>query len=1096
MLMEKSISKQNCFVILFNLVFCVSCLLEKPEEIREAEKLLPDIIDYNFHVKPILSDKCFACHGPDAKNQKANLRLDQKEHAYATLPSGNGKAVVPNSAYKSLIINRILSIDKSFIMPPPKTNLVLDSKEKAILIKWIEQGAEYKSHWAFIKPKTRKIPVNGEDWAINEIDHFILDKLYLNNIAPSPKARKEKLIRRLFFDLTGLPPSLRDLDYWLANTDLNYYENLVDTLINMPAFGERFAAHWLDVARFADSEGYLDDYHHTFWPYRDWVINAFNKNLPYDKFILWQVGGDQIPNATQEQKLATAFNRNHKQNSEGGIIPEEFRVEYVADRTNTLGSAFMGLTVGCARCHDHKYDPISQKDYYQLFSFFNSNIERGDAIFSLNAIENGQNVPNKYSMNAGPVLPLIDSETKAIREFLIGKIKQKEESIIELNRNNDKTFKIWLEKNSNFKTLQKSIKDATVNHITFDYMSNGKAQDLAEGVEEPHYTDEIISVKGILGKAVRSDASGKFIADGKRAVFERSDPFTIGFWINTPKVFENAHVIYNGNNRIQGYRGWDIVIKEGHLHFRLSHAHPYQSLDIKTTSPLRTDQWIHFVWTYNGSSRAEGMKLFINGEEASFIIERNFLYRSSKPFLTWEPTVYMGYQGLIIGNRHFDKGFTGGLIDELYVLNKEVDQFGAKFLYNSEQSIKDFEKAIDQKDSSIKEFYNLFIDPHIESNREDLKELRNKEVMLIDTVQEIMVMEDYEKKRSTYILDRGIYDARGEFVNSGVPESIFKMPDDLPRNRFGLGKWLTHPDNPLTARVAVNQAWYLIFGRGIVETAEDFGNQGSLPSHPELLDWLALDFQKNNWNYKRLIRQMVVSATYKQSSVIRPEISEIDPDNRLLARAPRYRRSAEMIRDNILASSGLLVSKTGGRSTFPYQPKGLWKEADVHSFFPGYKEDYSNGLYRRSLYTFWKRNMPPPNMLIFDASSRAECQIRRQRSNTPLQALVLLNDPQILEGCRVLAENAWINSKGNHGHAINFLFRSLTSRYPNEKELQILNTQYFQELKYFTSNPKNASDFLSIGHKKSNNMLFQANLAAMSRIANTIFNTTESYYKN
>ena len=333
-------------------------------------------------------------------------------------------------------------------------------------------------------------------------------------------------------------------------------------------------------------------------------------------------------------------------------------------------------------------------------------------------------------------------------------------------------------------------------------------------------------------------------------------------------------------------------------------------------------------------------------------------------------------------------------------------------------------------------------------------------------------------------------------VDSEVPESIFKMPSDLPRNRFGLGKWLTHPDNPLTARVAVNQAWYLIFGRGIVETAEDFGNQGSLPSHPELLDWLALDFQKNNWDYKRLIRQMVVSATYKQSSVIRPKLSEIDPDNRLLARAPRYRRSAEMIRDNILASSGLLVSKIGGRSTFPYQPKGLWKEADVHSFFPGYKEDYSNGLYRRSLYTFWKRNMPPPNMLIFDASSRTECQIRRQRSNTPLQALVLLNDPQILEGCRVLAENAWINSGGNHTHAINFLFRSLTSRYPNESELKILNAQFSEELKYFKSNPEDASNFLSIGYYKANKMSSQANLAAMSRIANTIFNTTESYYKN
>jgi hypothetical protein len=436
------------------------------------------------------------------------------------------------------------------------------------------------------------------------------------------------------------------------------------------------------------------------------------------------------------------------------------------------------------------------------------------------------------------------------------------------------------------------------------------------------------------------------------------------------------------------------------------------------------------------------------------------------------------------------------MLDEIRILNEEADDFVAKYLYDEKAGISAFSKTLNTDKKKLFHFYNLFIDKELEINKAVLKELQAKEIELIDTVQEIMVMGDYPKDRATYILNRGVYDARGKQVKPDVPESIFPMPEGLTKNRYGLGKWLVHPDHPLTARVAVNQMWYLMFGRGIVETVEDFGNQGALPTHPELLDWLAIDFQKNGWNLKRLIKQMVLSATYRQSSVIRPELLEIDPDNKLLGSGPRYRRSAEMIRDNILASSGLLHNQIGGISTFPYQPDGLWKEVMTHGFFPEYAINYDKDLYRRSIYTFWKRNMPPPNMLIFDAANRAECQVRRQRSNTPLQALVLLNDPQAIEGSRVLAEKVWLESEGDTNQALGTAFRILTSRKPNIREQEILSHHYQKELAYFETNQDERLNYLKIGKHSSLEDIPKAELAAMARVVNTILNTTEAYYKN
>lgn len=1075
----------------------LSCADDTPSSVKEMMSQLPAKIDYNFHVKPILSDRCFACHGPDAQKREGELRLDQESAAYAVLASGAGHAIVPGNPKRSQLVQRILSPDPERTMPPPTSNLTLSDQEKAILIKWIEQKAEYKPHWAFTKPEWPEIPSSDPSgWVRNEVDRFVLHQLQSNELTPSPEAEKHHLIRRLYFDLNGLPPSTSELDYWQQREEADWYEQLVDTLLDKPAFGERMAAHWLDVARFADSEGYLDDFHHAFWPYRDWLIKAFNQNLSYDQFILWQVGGDQIPDAQTDQVLATAFNRNHKQNSEGGIIAEEFRVEYVADRTNTVGTAFMGLTMGCARCHDHKYDPISQEDYYKLFSFFNSTVERGDAIFSNNAIEYGQMVSNFESMNSGPVLALPDPQVAEIRAFLLKQISNKQDSIEQYRAKNLTAAKDWAAQQRGTAALVRSVEGSTVSHLTFDDMADGKTTDRAKGNKSATYWGGISAVVGRMGAAIRSDASGQLVAEGKKAAFERMEPFTISFWIKTPKVFERAHVLFNGNARIQGYRGWDVVLDSNRVHFRLNHAHPYQSLDIRTAQPLTIGEWTHFVWTYDGSSAAKGMKLYQNGEKVKPVVMRDHLYRSSKPYFEFAPTVYMPYKGITIGNRHYDQDFTGGLLDEVRILDREAGEIVAAYLYEAEKGETEFSAGLQSGDASIHEFYDLFVDQQLERERETLRQIQVREIETIDTVQEIMVMGDSEHERPTFVLDRGVYDAQGKPVGREVPNSILPWPEDLPRNRLGLGQWLIHEDHPLTARVAVNQMWYLMFGRGIVETVEDFGNQGALPSHPELLDWLALDFQKNDWDLKYLIKLMVTSATYRQSSKIRPTIAELDPENHLLYRGPRYRRSAEMVRDNILAVSGLLNNQIGGPSAFPYQPPGLWKEVMTHTFFPEYEEDPAEGLYRRSIYTFWKRNMPAPSMLIFDASSRAECQVRRQRSSTPLQALVLLNDPQALEGCRALAESAYLATNGEIVSATKLIFRTLTSRPPSTREQAILQQQFTDELAYFEEDSNRSRDYLEIGYRPPAKAIPATELAALSRVANTVLNSTEAYYKN
>jgi hypothetical protein len=738
---------------------------------------LPDSISYNFDIRPILSDKCYACHGPDANKRKAGLRLDIAENAYKALDENpNAHALVPGKPELSQVYLRISSMDSTMRMPPVESNLNLSSREIKLIQKWIEQGARYETHWSFVAPENTGIPkVKHQQWPRNEIDFFILDKQEQKGLAPNEEADKERLLKRVCLDLIGLPPSLEMMDQFLTGAGDSVYESVVDQLLQNPAYGEKMAVHWLDVARFADSHGFQDDSYRSQWPWRDWVIHAFNENMSYDKFITWQLAGDLLPNATKEQLLATGFNRNHKITEEGGIVDEEYRVMYVTDRTDMFGKALLGVTIECAHCHDHKYDPFSQKEYYQLFAFFNNVKEVG--------IESVVGGPETYAKK--PLMEIEDTDLKAILNF----------------------------------------------------------------VNKPDTNKLIVSVMG-----------------------------------------------------------------------------------------------------------------------------------------------------------------------------------------------------------------------------------------------------DLDTLRKTYVLTRGGYDAHGEVVEAGTPAAILPFKNEYPKNRLGLARWLFDKQNPLTARVFVNQVWQEFFGRGFVKSSGDFGRQGDLPSHPELMDWLAVDFMNNGWDIKRLVKQIVTSATYRQSARVTPEKLSADPDNILLARAPRTRIDAEFIRDLVLFTSGLLNKTIGGPSVKPYQPDGLWEGATSgRGILSVYKQDHGPSLYRRGLYNFIKRTVPPPTMGIFDASNRDQCEVKRLRTNTPLQALLMMNDPAVLEASRVLA--AKLLAEGSEGKdQIIKAFRLIVCRKPSENEITLLNNYYEGELKVLTS--QTAEDLLAVGEYPVPQAISKVKLAAMMQVVNTIYNLEEAITKS
>ncbi|MGH9341174.1 MAG: DUF1553 domain-containing protein [Acidobacteriota bacterium] len=1034
------------------------CGADKPPEVKAAESRLPQKIDFTWHVRPILSDKCFACHGPDQNKRKAGLRLDVESVAKGELPQSPGeRAIVPGDLSESELWRRIISTDPQQRMPHPESNLTLTAEEIATLGRWIEQGAEYKPHWALIPPERPAVPlVQDQTWVQNEIDHFVLARLEREGRRPSPEADKERLLRRVSLDLTGLPPTLEEIDAFLADRSEDAYEKVVDRLMASPHYGERMAMDWLDVARYADSHGYSQDGYRMMWPWRDWVIEAFNENMPFDQFVNWQVAGDLLPDVTLEQRLATAFYRNGRINSEGGIIPEEYRVEYAAERTNMTGTAFLGLSVECARCHDHRYDPITQKEYYRMFAFFNSINENGLVQ------EDG---------NSGPQVLMRDQEVAAKLARLDQQIARQEQKLADREAEVARALP---------RDIDSSVKLSTglLARYPLDKITGGRIANLQAPSKGGEAVGEAEIVAGKKAGALKVTAYDR--ADlGEVAGFDRADCFSIGFWVNPSEPGYEFSLLSNLAGKNDGYYGYQIYLKAGRPSVRLVHGLPAGLIQVTATQALPEGTWTHLAVTYDGSSRAKGLKLYINGQLAAVKIDFDQLSRSIR--LSPKELRIGGYPQYAFD---ISDGFC--LMDELRIYERRLSGLEVSALVGE----------LSDSKSALLDHYLEHQDPTYRALRDELERPRRASFSILDKLDGVMVMQDLPEPRPTHVLKRGLYDAPADPVEPGTPAAVLAFDESFPKDRRGLARWLLSRENPLTARVTVNRFWQHYFGRGIVGTSEGFGNQGELPTHPELLDWLACEFIESGWDVKHMQRLIVMSATYRQSSSVTLEERREDPENRLLARGPSYRLPAELIRDNALAASGLLVKTIGGPSVKPYQPEGLWEEKNTFSsVLRYYVQDHGDKLYRRSMYTFLRRTSPHPYVSTFDAPSRDFCTVRRQSTNTPLQALTLMNDPQFVEAARVLGARMIKEGGRTPEERITFAYRLLTGSRPDEQVLHHLKAIFEGELNVFSQNPARSRALLQVGEYPADPSLDSAEQASYSIVANAIMNLDETVTK-
>jgi hypothetical protein len=1014
----------------------------------------PAKLDYNFAIRPILADRCFLCHGPDERNRKADLRLDRPDSAYQL-------AIVPGKPEASELVRRITATDNKH-MPPRKSNLSLSKEEIELLRRWIAEGAEYKQHWAYLPLPTkvsRPAPAVSA-WPNSPLDEFILARLEREGLAPSPPASKEDWIRRVSFDLTGLPPSPAEVDAFRADDSTDAFEKVVDRLLASSAYGERMALEWLDAARYADSFGYQSDADTHLWPWRDWVIEAFNQNLPYDQFITWQVAGDLLDRPTRRQRLATAFNRLHRMTGEGGSIAEEYRNEYVSDRVHTFGTAFLGLTVECARCHDHKYDPITIKDYYGLGAFFNSIDEWG-------TYDNSQFRPT-------PTLLLPSAQQEKIQTDLRSKVAALEARLGELEKTRHEAFRQWLTRSD----LQ-PILPGLVGHYPLDRLMVGnKLENLADAISPGVNSAANAVVPGKLGNALRFTGDDVATFAGGLKVVDRWQPFTVAFWLQVPEVMKQGIVFHSSSGTDTGFHGLECSFDDGRLFLGLVRFWPGNAIAIRTRQALPARQWVHLSASYDGSGKASGLRIHLGGMPAPADILRDRLYKN----------LDVGAKGLAFGERFRSTGLKGGLIDDLHVFDRALTSLEIAQIHDG----KALAGALDRKNAAeLWPYYLSAVDVAIAVARQELRKARQQLCAAENEVFEVMTMEELPQPRPAFVLARGSYDAaKDQPVARQTPAALPLFPEKAPRNRLGLARWLTHSDHPLTARVAVNRYWQLFFGRGIVATPDNFGVQGAAPTHPELLDWLARDFVESKWDVKALCKKIVLSATYRQRSSAPPKLHERDPDNLLLARGPSRRLPAEMLRDAALASGGLLVRKIGGPPVKPYQPPGLWK--GQNAFLPEYMPDKGDGLYRRSLYTFWRRTSPPPNMLAFDVPSREVCVVHRQSTTTPLQPLVLLNDPQFVEAARGLGERMLCEGGSALDGRLTFAFRVAATRNPNDSELNLLRELYQRQLEPFRKDPEAAQKLLRIGARPTSEGLDPSELAAAAVTANVILNLNAS----
>jgi Protein of unknown function (DUF1553)/Protein of unknown function (DUF1549)/Concanavalin A-like lectin/glucanases superfamily/Planctomycete cytochrome C len=1047
--------------------FCCVLLLTWVVEFSSAAAS-PAAIEYNRDVRPVLSENCFACHGADSASRKAKLRLDKSEEATAKRED-SPPAIIPGKPAQSEAVRRIYDNGDDH-MPPEKSHKVLTTAQKDLIKRWVADGAKYEPHWSLIAPVQPEPPkVKNSKWIRNPVDNFILARLELEKLKPAPEAGRRTLIRRVSLDLTGLPPQPEEVEAFVKDKSPDAYEKLVDRLLASPQWGEHRARYWLDAARYADTHGIHFDNFREMWTYRDWVIAAFNANMPFDQFTIEQLAGDLLPNATRDQQIASGFNRCNITSNEGGAIDEEYLVLYARDRTETTSQVWLGLTAGCAVCHDHKYDPLPQKEFYQLSAFFNNTTQK--------AMDgNVKDTP--------PVLVLPKAEEQARWEQLQTEIPSSEKAVEQRKKDARPEFDAWLAK-PDLEALDERVpKEKLLFHAALDEGEAAAIKVQVAGEERmlALSTNAAAQEGAVAAKAFTVSNTLPALADV--GDFERDEAHSYAVWV---RISEDKNGALFSRMRDQGGKqhGWDLWLDTGRPAIHLVHNWPDDALKVIAKKELPKDRWNHVCVTYDGSSKAQGVKIFVNGEAQEVTVDKDVLkssIRTESPFRIGERDTgsrveHAGLQELNIFGRELKPGEVRDLaaLPRLkWLASKPADA------RNQAETNELFATWLGAMDTPYQESVGI--------NDRLMKE--SKGIRERGTVAH--VMREREMPAEAYVLNRGEYDQRRDKVAPGTPAALPPMPADFPRNRLGFAKWLLTPEHPLTARVTVNRFWQEIFGAGIVKTAGDFGVTGDMPSHPELLDWLAVEFREGGWDMKRFFKLLVTSAAYRQAAVTTPEKLAKDGPNRLLSRGPRFRMDAEMIRDQALASSGLLVAKIGGPSVKPYQPDGIWEVVAMpESDTKKYRRDSGDGLYRRSLYTFWKRAAPPASLDIFNAPSRETCTVRRDRTDTPLQALVTLNDPQYVEAARHLAQLALAHGGADETARLDFMAERLLARPLQADERKIVESGLRDVLAHYQQSPKDAEALIAVGDSKPDATLDQPTLAAYTIVASQLMNLDE-----
>ncbi len=1042
-------------------------------------------IEYNRDVRPILAENCFACHGPDSAARKAGLRLDQRDDAVKI------GAIAPGKPKESALVERITANDPKQVMPPPKSHKKLTAAQKDVLTRWIAEGAEYQLHWSLLAPKRPPLPkVKNEAWARNPIDHFILAELEKRGMKPNPEADRRTLARRLSLDLIGLPPTPAEVEAFVNDKAPDAYEKYVDQLMKSPHWGEHRGRYWLDAARYADTHGIHFDNFREIHAYRDWVINAFNKNQSFDQFTIDQLAGDLLPNPSLDQLVATGFNRCNITSNEGGLIPEEYLVMYTRDRTETAAAVWLGATMNCCTCHSHKYDPFSQKDFYALSAFFNNTTQ--------GAMDG--NIPN-----TPPTIFVPRTEDRPRYDVLAKELGGLRAQLEDRKKAAEREFDTWIAQAKAEQvaalipteklTLHAKLSEAQGKTVAFVLDGKLRALNVGDGYEW-------IAGKG-TPKSFTIKPTGSSIELADVGDFEKEQGFSIAAWVKIPRRGTTGAIaarMDNGNK----FRGWDFWMEQDKLGMHIINAFPENALKVTSKMPLQPNQWYHVVVTYDGSSKAAGVKLYVNGTLQPLDVFTDKLSATIKTKVPFK-----------IGQRHTSERLKDVSLQDLRLYGKKLKGPEAEQLAKSSKAAEFLAKPADKRTpaerAELFDWWLVALDDPYRALNEKIANIQQEEVTLKSRGTIAHVMSERTTEPTAYVLFRGEYDQRRDQVKAATPSVLPPMPKDLPHNRLGFAQWLLRPENPLPARVTVNRFWQEIFGNGLVRTSGDFGVAGELPSHPELLDWLAVEFMSSTsperklgdradptlargagWDVQRLFRLFVTSATYRQSANVTKESLEKDRDNRWLARAPRHRMDAEMIRDYALASSGLLVRKIGGPSVKPYMPEGVWEAvAMIGSNTRDYKRDTGEKLYRRSMYTFWKRAAPPASMDILNAPNRETCTTRRDRTNTPLQALVTLNDVQFIEAARHLAQTALKDGGMTDESKIDFIAQRLLARPFRAAELKIVQESLTDLLTNYRTRPDEARKLINVGESRPDATLDAGTLAAWTMVVNELMNLDE-----